>query len=92
MYMYVETNLEGKKCAQNLVRSGVYWTRYLEGSCIGVGAGPADPVLAGSLFQRFNELCACFVHAYYSHTTSKVLPTPLSCQFRSSFYIPRYSQ
>ena len=56
MYMYVETNLERKKCAQNLVRSGVYWTRYLEGSCIGVGAGPADSVLARSLFQRFNKI------------------------------------
>ena len=52
---------------------------------IGVRAGPAGPVLAGPLFQWFNEiyykyiqkLRAHFAQAYYSRTTSKVLPTLL---------------
>ena len=55
--------------------------------CIGVGAGPAGPVLAGPLFRWFNEiyyryikdLHAHFARAYYDQTTSKVLPTPLYC-------------
>jgi len=46
---------------------------------IGVGAGLAGPVLAGPLFRRFNEIHYRYLHvrAYYSRTTSKVLPTPL---------------
>ena len=52
---------------------------------IGVGAGPAGPVLAGLLLQRFNEIhrrifknCThTKTRAYYSQTTSKVLLTPL---------------
>ena len=45
---------------------------------IGVGASPAGPVLAGPLFHRFNEIYYknC-MRAYYSRTTSKVLPTLL---------------
>ena len=46
---------------------------------IGVGAGLACPVLAGPLFRQFNEIHYRYLHAraYYSRTTSKVLPTPL---------------
>ena len=49
---------------------------------IGVGAGPAGPVLARPLFWQFNEthyidVLKSSVHAYYNQTTSKVLPKPL---------------
>ena len=55
---------------------------------MGVGAGPAGPVLAGPLFRRFNEIHYRYLRArryrrraiaraYYSRTTSKVLATPL---------------
>ena len=88
--MYVETNLEGKKCAQNLVRSGVYWTRYLEGSCIGVGAGPADPVLAGSLFSDLIKfiikkiarmLRACLLQSYHFKSSSYAPVLSVSVKF-----------
>ena len=50
---------------------------------IGIGAGPAGPVFAGSLFWRFNEtsLLKSSVRTYYNRTASEVLPKPpVFCQ------------
>ena len=63
--------------------------------CIGVGASPDGRVLAGPLFPTFFgdgikfiiDICARaitdrvpYARAYYSRTTSKVLPTSLMCK------------
>ena len=65
--------------------------------CIGVGASPDGPVLAGPLFPTFFgngmkfiiDICARAItdrvpysRAYYSRTTSKVLPTSLMCKHK----------
>ena len=54
-------------------------------SNIGVGAGPTGPVLAGPLFGDLMKFiidlfrnCVRALCVYYSRTTSKVLPTPLT--------------
>ena len=50
-----------------------------------IGAGPAGPVLAGPLFLAIYLVVkiarALYARAYYSQTTSKVLPTPLNAAF-----------
>ena len=53
---------------------------------IGIGAGPAGPVLAGPLFWQFNEIhyrkIVCVLRTRLllpiGQTTSKVLPMPLN--------------
>ena len=67
-------------CSTRLMTIGYHYA-----CVIGVGAGPAGPVLAGLLLRRFNEIhrrifknCThTKTRAYYSQTTSSVLPTPL---------------
>ena len=67
---------------------------------IGVGAGPAGPVLVGPLFRQFTSLWYLrartvtdgvpYACANYSRTTLKVLPTPLlfSVSNQTLFYHP----
>ena len=67
---------------------------------IGVGTGLAGPVLAGPLFQRFNEiyyrhiykLYVCAKRAYYSRATPKVVPTPLQSKPCAGFLYERFRQ
>ena len=64
---------------------------------IGVGAGPACPVLAGLLL--YEKLCVYFACAYYGRTTSKSFLRPCdgtayyfhrssSCYILAYIYIP----